>query len=536
LLYFPGLRSLQALKADERGSGQESRFVRRGTLIALLLFSMLPRLSVASEVERGLAIVDPLALRELDLRNHRTEAATHPGFSLGRMLDPAGPSSPLRNDTLFALPSMATVRAAIDAEFERYIARHRAATQQSIGVGPGHDVQLFDRDRLWSGAARFVLTGIVNRIDRGFVDPESCGEIRLIYRLTDQAAGNATPQRLPMTLNLVLKGRGDDSITCAEIARRWLEAGASQLTGAELALSLMAPGGPLALITPEQIDRIETNLQIAHVPKSAVAEFRTDYLLKVFRRDRQAQLFVEAPLENQIDRDRLIADPDLASGFKRWLLEPSHLVDFDRGIVLFPEKFLARGAIAPTPAGLAPSAAQPAFGLVGGDDSAVFSDGDIVAALQRAADSGIALKNIRSPAGFERRLNDITCSGCHQTRGIGGFHFPGTDWTTPASSAVPGSPHFVGDQIRRRDILAALRDGNAPDYSRGFSARPQLRGSATLHGTEYDDGWGATCYRADPNGANNDPSFQSWTCAEGLSCQRVGSAASRIGMCFVADR
>jgi hypothetical protein len=167
----------------------------------------------------------------------------------------------------------------------------------------------------------------------------------------------------------------------------------------------------------------------------------------------------------------------------------------------------------------------------------VFSDGDIVAALHRAANSGIELQNIRSPAGFERRLNDITCAGCHQTRGIGGLHFPGADWTSPASSAaVPGSPHFVGDQIRRRDILAALRDGRAPDYSRGFSARPQLRGSTTLRGTEYDDGWGATCYRRDPRAADNDPSFQEWTCAEGLSCQPVGTAASRIGMCFVADR
>ena len=109
------------------------------------------------------------------------------------------------------------------------------------------------------------------------------------------------------------------------------------------------------------------------------------------------------------------------------------------------------------------------------------------------------MQNIRSVAGFERRLNDITCSGCHQTRGIGGFHFPGVDWMAakPANSTVvPASPHFFGDQIRRRDILTALRDGKRPDYSRGFSSRPQLRGSAELAGTEYEDGWGAHCYVA----------------------------------------
>ena len=75
------------------------------------------------------------------------------------------------------------------------------------------------------------------------------------------------------------------------------------------------------------------------------------------------------------------------------------------------------------------------------------------------------MQNIRSVAGFERRLNDITCSGCHQTRGIGGFHFPGVDWMAAKpsnSTVVPASPHFFGDQVRRRDILTAMRDGKTP--------------------------------------------------------------------------
>jgi hypothetical protein len=158
--------------------------------------------------------------------------------------------------------------------------------------------------------------------------------------------------------------------------------------------------------------------------------------------------------------------------------------------------------------------------------------------LKRAAESGVTLQNIRSPAGFERRLNDMTCSGCHQTRGIGGFHFPGVDWMAakPSNSAVvPASPHFFGDQIRRRDILMAMRDGRQPDYSRGFSSRPQLRGSTELAGTEYEDGWGAHCYLQRAHTAENDRSFKSWTCAEGLACQVVGKA-TRIGMCFVKNR
>jgi hypothetical protein len=150
----------------------------------------------------------------------------------------------------------------------------------------------------------------------------------------------------------------------------------------------------------------------------------------------------------------------------------------------------------------------------------------------------VKLQNIRSPAGFERRLNDVTCSGCHQTRGIGGFHFPGVDWMAdkPSNMAVvPASPHFFGDQVRRRDILASLRDGKSPDYSRGFANRPQLRGSTELAGSNYSDGWGAHCYAQGKPAAGNDASFRDWICAEGLSCQAAGKV-SRIGMCFVKSR
>ena len=83
-----------------------------------------------------------------------------------------------------------------------------------------------------------MLAGIVNRMDRAYLAEANCGEIRLIYRLTrtDVPTGRtgdaATSPRLPMTLNVVLKAKGDHAIdgdgaaiTCAEIARRWLAAG-----------------------------------------------------------------------------------------------------------------------------------------------------------------------------------------------------------------------------------------------------------------------------------------------------------------------
>jgi hypothetical protein len=513
--------------------------------LGLLCCALSTRAMSGAELERGAAITEPFALRELD----------HGRFGLGRVLAPGRSSdAPLTNDDLFALPSMALVRKALNDEYESYVARHKAALpNEKIGVGPSFDLQVFDYSLLASPDTRFVLSGIVNRMDRAFVAPANCGEVRLIYRLTRLTPPPAVPgdelpsPRLPMTLNVVLKAKADAAadgggqvLTCADIAGRWLAAGDLSLTGAELAARLTAKDGPLDLIRPDNIHRIETNLQIAHVPKSAVREFRTDYLMNVFDYDAASGAFQLSPLENQVDRERLLADDNLRRDFRDWLLDPVHFRELDRGTILIPDRFLATSAIAATPIGFSPSDLQPAFGLVQGEASAAkpaFDESDIVTALQKAAADGIPLENVKSVAGFERRLNDASCSGCHQNRGIGGFHFPGVDWMAEKPSnetIVPASPHFFGDQVRRRDILTALRDGKQPDFSRGFASRPQLRGSTELAGTSYLDGWGAHCYAQRANSDKNDRSFRSWTCAEGLACQT--GPATRMGMCFIRSQ
>jgi hypothetical protein len=498
-----------------------------------------------AELQRGIAITEPFALRELDRGR----------LGLGRLLAPArSADAALTNDQLFALPSMAPVRKALNEEYESYVARHKAALpNEKIGVGPSFNLQVFDYPLISSADTRFVLAGIVNRMDRSYVAPANCGEVRLIYRLTRLTPPPAVPgdevpsPRLPMTLNVVLKAKADtpanasgQAATCAEIAGRWLAAGELPLTGAELAARLTAKEGPLDLIRPENIHRIETNLQIAHVPKSVLHEFRTDYLMNVFDYDAHSGAYELSRLENQIDRERLLADDNLRRDFRDWLLDPVHFRELDRGTILIPERFLATSAIAATPVGFSPSDLQPAFGLVAGDAAAAkpaFEESDIVTALQKAAADGTTLENIQSVAGFERRLNDASCSGCHQDRGIGGFHFPGVDWLAEKPSnetIVPASPHFFGDQVRRRNILTAIRDGKQPDFSRGFAGRPQLRGSTELAGTSYLDGWGAHCYVQRANPDENDRSFRSWTCADGLACQ--AGPKTRMGMCFIQSQ
>ena len=131
----------------------------------------------------------PLALRELDRGR----------FGLGRILLPArSADTPLTNSQLFALPSMAPVRKALDDEFDRYIARHKAdLPNETIGVGSSFDFQLFDRALLYSD--RFTLRAVGHRQPDGprlCLAEANCGEIRLIYRLTrtDVRRRRATPR------------------------------------------------------------------------------------------------------------------------------------------------------------------------------------------------------------------------------------------------------------------------------------------------------------------------------------------------------
>lgn len=453
----------------------------------------------AAAMERGVAITDPVTLQRLE----------DAGLSLGRLFGAEASSS---GADLFALPSMVALQAATDRDFNSYVVRRRD--------GPD-TLHLFDRDALNAPGTRFDLAGIVNRMDRAFVSPNECGEIRLIYRPianVDSTSTDPPPLRLPMTLNLVMKAKpaGADT-TCAELARRWLALADQPPT----ASTLIAKGSALEWITHEAIDRIEINVQIARA-SADVNDFegRADYLMKVFRYD--GIRFVESPMENQIDVERIKADAKLAADFKQWLLDPAQIANLDRGAIVLPNRFLATSAINVT----------PARGNLEDKARELFTDSDVVAALANAS-ANAPLQNLLSPAGFARRLDDMTCSGCHQTRAIGGFHFPGKERPEWAAGAVvaAASPHFFGDQERRRDIVAAFRDGRVPDFSRGFSARPQARRSNELAGTTYVNGWGALCYGTGANAAT-DKSFTSWICAEGLTCQTPGATNSRAGFCF----
>ena len=83
----------------------------------------------------------------------------------------------------------------------------------------------------------------------------------------NKAAGDASPPRLPMTLNLVLKAsrEGIHGHLFRHRHLRWLAAPTEGI--------LAAKDGPLDLIDHQNIDRIETNLQIAHALSKCSSRF-----------------------------------------------------------------------------------------------------------------------------------------------------------------------------------------------------------------------------------------------------------------------
>jgi hypothetical protein len=122
---------------------------------------------------------------------------------------------------------------------------------------------------------------------------------------------------------------------------------------------------------------------------------------------------------------------------------------------------------------------------------------------------------VQSRAGFMRRLDQMTCKGCHAARSLAGFHLLGEDpaSTTPFNAVAIGlSPHLLAELPWRRAHLEALARAEPFTTQRPFADRGM--GDGRL---------GDAC------GLDDDATFTRWTCAEGLTCKdRLGDA---VGTC-----
>ena len=339
------------------------------------------------------------------------------------------------------------------------------------GVGVENPHRLFDKRWFASEQTRFELVGVVNRLDRKTAG--NCGEFRLIYRLAYTA--QRTASRLPMTVNVVFP-QADDGKSCQTVAQKWLDA----KSGTADALSK----GPLASLP--KVGSIEVNLQSARWPSNERPEFggHAEYILRVFKAE--GETVAPIALENT---PRSNLDATEVEELKKWVAD--NVAAIDDGSAVVPEKFLASKAISIGPAGGARDANRPWTRLFP-DAKAAFGSIPLAGTQQ-----------VQSPAALLRRLDTMSCNGCHQTRSIAGFHLLGEERDPNARAnalAIGRSTHFEGELAWRSDLLQATATGAAFTAPRPFAERTVQAGN-----------YGAHC-------GLGDPGFSTWTCDEGLEC------------------
>lgn len=410
------------------------------------------------------------------------------------------------NRSLFA--NSALYRSLVESVEFDLRARQREDPTLQPSMATAH--RLFDSRFLKSSDAHFELVGVVNRLDRKpFVADESCGEIRLIYRLA-YAVNRPEGQirsRLPMTVNAVFSARDESGGSdCASIARRWRES--SDATPEARVDALLRAEGPLAplFFKEDRLKSVEINVQSVRFPSTVRPDFGgyAEYLLRVFRKAPLKQTFVLSPLENTPDVSLLKQSPGLKSELLRFLKQPENLRHLEAGTLRIPEKFLASRATSVSLHGSARLANHPFAQLFSPTD---FSDVNFE-----------NNKRVRSPLSALRRLDDMTCMGCHQGRAAAGFHFLGRDRAnTPSENALhlAASPHFILDAPRRRAVLEALQQGREPNWARPFSERAD----------DGEGGIGSHCGLV--------PAFDTWTCNAGLRCQpdQMPLGETPVGIC-----
>ena len=128
----------------------------------------------------------------------------------------------------------------------------------------GNVARVFNEKWLGSNDGLFILSGIVNRIDRRDFDPGHCGELRFIYRLGYDVTmnGKTYASRMPFTVNLVFS-YGDDGKNCQEVANLWRLEGLDKDEPSVAARRLLQ--GPLDF-AKLSFKQMEINAQVVRFP------------------------------------------------------------------------------------------------------------------------------------------------------------------------------------------------------------------------------------------------------------------------------
>lgn len=365
------------------------------------------------------------------------------------------------------------------------------AADTDAGVGLKYAHRTFNPAWLTDARMRFHLVAVVNRIDRRvFAKDKTCGETRLIYRLGYAVGGErAMVSRLPMTVNVVYRV-ADDGQNCKDVGALW----SADWVKAQL-VGPMAGKGALALRS------VEVNVQSVRWPGTVHPSLggHAEYILRVFHPTADNQTYAPAVLENTPDVAALSKDKAQRQALVEWLRDPKNLAAIDQGTALLPEHFLARKVVSSAPHGLARLGNRGFSQLIKAED------------LEGLDLSGTTY--IQSPRAMLRRLDAMTCAGCHQSRSVAGFHLLGREpdpLQVVDALEISSSPHFQDELGRRAHYMADVVAGHAPD-----EVRPP---------PEYD-----------PHGALNsrcglgDPGFEGWRCGGGSVC--LAAEDPEVGLC-----
>jgi hypothetical protein len=321
----------------------------------------------------------------------------------------------------------------------------------------------------------------------------------LLYRLEHQDRSGSS--RLPMTVNLVFwqVPPSSEGLCKAHVAF-WSPP--ENLSGAALATWARSNAGPLNPGALSRLKSLEVNLQSVRWPSTVRPDLggHAEYLLRVFHREAGGKL-VPATLENSPDVARLTQDKALREELRVLLSTARAQAEVEEGTLVLPEKFLATKATSVAPHGLSRWANRPFRQLFAPSDFAEVGFKD--------------RRLVRNSTAFLRRLDGMSCAGCHQSRSIAGFHFLGEDPPEQRADAIElaMSPHLHREVHRRFFYLASLEAGRAPDKTRPHPER---------------DSDGEYASRCGLPGSG----FEALTCAPGLSCNKLEDA--ELGVCLNA--
>jgi hypothetical protein len=371
----------------------------------------------------------------------------------------------------------------LEADLAEFKSKDREA-----GVGLAYSHRQFDAKWLRSPKAKFRLSAVINRTDLVHTTPGACGEVRFIYRLMYETAQGSS--RLPMTINVVHDQHAIGG-SCAGVARAWKDARGQYAAVHSMLAGYQSPA------------RIEINLQAVRWPAVTRADMGgyAEYLMRIF--NVAGTTLTPALLPNTIKSD---LNATQKSALAAWI--SSNAAAVDRGTALVPDEYLAYRAISVSPRGLARGANRPFLSAFPNPEQT----------FAQVSYSGLSL--VKSPAGLLRKLDTMSCQGCHQSRGLAGFHILGEEApSTFRANAIEvgSSPHLNDELAWRRSALDDVAAGRTISAPRPFAER-----TPTTVGK-----YGAHC------GLAGDPSFASWTCASGYQCKDL--SGEEIGMCVTAS-